>query len=670
MGAFRLGYILAATLMVGCTIAPIGPRGVGSPSQLAVRKAPLIALTGLVAVPARLLADRGAGILADRGAGIISDRGAGIISDRGSGLVTNNSSGLLSRGAAWVSEAFRARRLYATADAIGLRGARVFLADAAGRPLPGLPEARTDADGRYRIPNVPAGYAYVVIVEAATAAGRTAQLRSVAAAGQREVPVGLGTTLAAAVVVSPERGLGSPEAGSFEALARRLEDQLGQAEVPDLTNPAAVAQIAQALVAADAEVQQQVEDVRNSTETSVPAQPLAALVQAALEQGEGAPAANTAPPPTSPPPSVAPGAQAATPGPGIAGTTSPTDAPPPSLTPTPTPEPTGPAPATPAPTPVPTATPLSLATATPTPTPTGTPTPAATPTPTPLRYTTSVVTSSGLARPQGLALDATGNLFVADTDSHRILKVTATGVVSTFAGSTAGAADGTGTGAKFNGPQGLAIAPDGTLYVADTGNHRLRKVTPQGVVTTLAGAGLGATDGTGTGASFSGPTGLVVGANGTLYVADTGNQRIRAVTPLGVVTTLAGSTLGLVDGSGAAARFSSPVAVAQRSDGALLVADRDNARVRLVTPGGQVSTLTGVTFTRPVGVAIDARGTLLIADESAEGLRAFTATGAAGLFKTADRMDFRDSLGLPVGPDGTVYLADTRNNRIVRFVPD
>src|ERR1019366_703568 len=148
--------------------------------------------------------------------------------------------------------------------------------------------------------------------------------------------------------------------------------------------------------------------------------------------------------------------------------------------------------------------------------------------------------------PIGVAVDGAGNLFVADSSNHTIRKVTPTGVVTTLAGSAGnpGSADGTGSAAQFSMPEGVAVDGVGNVFVADSGNHTIRKVTPAGVVTTLAGSAVnsGSTDGTGSDARFYICWGVAVDGAGNVFVADSGNNAIRKVTPEGVVTTLAGNT--------------------------------------------------------------------------------------------------------------------------------
>lgn len=201
------------------------------------------------------------------------------------------------------------------------------------------------------------------------------------------------------------------------------------------------------------------------------------------------------------------------------------------------------------------------------------------------------------AAPEGVAQGADGTYFVADSINHTIRKITADGTVTTFAGTagSSGASDGTGAGARFNQPVGIAVGTGGRVYVADTANNLIRAINAEGVVTTLAGvtAVAGAKDGTGGEALFNQPRGLTTDASGNLYVADTGNSVIRKVTPTGVVTTLAGLTTigGLKDGTGSDAWFNLPRDLAADSGGNLYVADTGNAAIRKVTPAGVVTTL-------------------------------------------------------------------------------
>ena len=194
--------------------------------------------------------------------------------------------------------------------------------------------------------------------------------------------------------------------------------------------------------------------------------------------------------------------------------------------------------------------------------------------------------SAKFSTPSGVAVDASGNVYVADTNNHRIRKITSSGVVSTFAGSgVAGFSDGSATVAKFNYPTGITIDTAGNLYIADKTNHRIRKITPSGLVSTIAGSGIaGFTDAAGILAKFNSPSGIAIDSSGNLFIADTSNHRIRMIDSNNIVTTYAGSGVaGYADGTGTVARFNFPTGIAVNGMGNVYVADKSNHRIRKIT---------------------------------------------------------------------------------------
>ena len=231
----------------------------------------------------------------------------------------------------------------------------------------------------------------------------------------------------------------------------------------------------------------------------------------------------------------------------------------------------------------------------------------------------------------GVTVDARGTVYVSDRGYTRnvISTVSATGTFSTLAGNgVAGFADGNGTGVKFNAPVGLAVDGRGVVYVADSQNHRIRKITPDGTVSTVAGTGVaGFADGT-SAAQFNLPTGVAVDGQGVVYVADTQNHRIRKITPAGIVTTLAGNGLaGFTDGSGTGVKLNAPLDVAVDGQGVVYVADSQNHRIRKITSDGTVSTVAGTgvaadvdgsdkvaAFDTPCGITVDGQRRIYVAD--------------------------------------------------------
>jgi hypothetical protein len=206
--------------------------------------------------------------------------------------------------------------------------------------------------------------------------------------------------------------------------------------------------------------------------------------------------------------------------------------------------------------------------------------------------------SAHFYNPAGTAVDSKGNIYVADESNNEIRKITAAGEVSTFAGSPRpDFADGTGINAAFNQPFGVAVDSNDYVYVADYGNNAIRKISPAGVVTTFAGTAVpGSADGVGNTSRFNEPAGIAVDQFDNLYVADRGNNKIRMISADGVVKTLAGSNIrGSADGTGAAASFSGPFGIAVDRNQMVYVADTSNNEIRQITLGGVVTTVAGAT---------------------------------------------------------------------------
>jgi sugar lactone lactonase YvrE len=286
-----------------------------------------------------------------------------------------------------------------------------------------------------------------------------------------------------------------------------------------------------------------------------------------------------------------------------------------------------------------------------------------------------------------LALDSKGNLYFADKKNNVIRMVTPAGVVSTIAGQAgvSGSTDGTGTAATFNQPYGICVDGNGVIYVADSGNNIIRKITTSGVVSLVAGTpgSGGSTDGTGGSATFSNPTGICVDSSGNLYVADTGNNTIRKITSSGTSSTLAGSATqsGSTDGTGSAGLFSAPSGICIDSSGNLYVADTGNNTIRKVTSAGAVTTIAGSPnaagsldgasslLKGPRGVAVDSAGNLYIADSGNSLVRKLsggvmtTLAGSPGVFSYAPGTGSQALFDVPVAiastSSGTLYVGST-----------
>jgi sugar lactone lactonase YvrE len=253
-------------------------------------------------------------------------------------------------------------------------------------------------------------------------------------------------------------------------------------------------------------------------------------------------------------------------------------------------------------------------------------------------------TAAQLNKPTGVAVDSKGNLYIADSQNYRIRKVTAAGIISTVAGNGTRGYSGDGglaTEAQLNSPRGVVVDSKGDLYIADSQNCRIHKVTAAGIITTVAGNGTRGYSGDGgaaTAAQLYNPRGVVVDFRGNIYIADSSNHRIRKVTPAGIISTVAGNGTRSDSGNGGlatAAQLNSPEGVAVDSAGNLYIADTGNQRIRKVTPAGIISTVAG-------------NGTLGYSGDQARA--------------TAAQLNLPDSVAIDSA--GNLYIADTVNNRI------
>ncbi len=310
---------------------------------------------------------------------------------------------------------------------------------------------------------------------------------------------------------------------------------------------------------------------------------------------------------------------------------------------------------------------------------------------------------AGLNYASGVARDAAGNTYIADTYNNRIRKVNVNGNITTYAGTGVNGYSGDGgaaTSAKLYQPYGVALDSAGNVYIADTSNYRIRKVDTSGNITTVAGTGSCCYSGDGgaaTSAYLSSPYGVTVDSAGNLYIADTNNHRIRKVTSSGTISTFAGTGSGGYSGDGGAATSAQiyyPRAVTLDSAGNLYIADASNYRIRKVDTSGNISTVAGTgsssisgdggtatsaAIGSPVGIAVDSRGDLYISASArvrkvdvsgtittVAGTGSSGYTGDGGLASAAT---FRSPYGLAVDASGNVYVADQTNNAVRLLTP-
>ena len=308
-----------------------------------------------------------------------------------------------------------------------------------------------------------------------------------------------------------------------------------------------------------------------------------------------------------------------------------------------------------------------------------------------------------LNNPTAMTFDAAGNFYIADTNNNRVRKVTPAGIISTAAGT--GAAGWSGDGgpgpnAQLDHPQGLAADADGNVYIADSGNNRIRKLLPGGIIITIAGNGNASYYGDGgpaNMASLHNPHGIFSAGGGYIYIADTGNQRIRELLPDGTITTVAGNGGQGLSGDGAravAAQLNLPTGVAVDGAGNVYVADEGNNRIRMISSGGNISTVAGAAayglgdggpataagLNQPVSLVIDSSGNVYFSDTGNNRVREIsngtisTVAGTgnccyAGDGGAAASAQLNAPTGLLLDAAGRLYVADSGNNAVRLIQP-
>ena len=299
--------------------------------------------------------------------------------------------------------------------------------------------------------------------------------------------------------------------------------------------------------------------------------------------------------------------------------------------------------------------------------------------------------------PNGITIDSTGNLFVADVDNHTIRKINTNGTVTTFAGKAglSGSTDGTGAGARFNLPTDLITDTNGNLWIADSGNNCIRKLTPDGAVTTWVGQPgvTGSSDGVGSAARFSGPKGIALDQAGNFYVTDFTNCTIRKITPDGAVSTIAGKAgvPGLDNSSGLSSRFRNPRGIRVGKNGLIYVGDYGNGVLRRISTNGGVRVMAGGSFSLPpqsaLGVVLDDNGYVYFTDFSGNRIMLLsldgTVTTLAGYFSryggsrrgSLDGPGAEATLDGPAGicqdrQSGYLYFTDANNNTVRKVSPE
>ena len=302
------------------------------------------------------------------------------------------------------------------------------------------------------------------------------------------------------------------------------------------------------------------------------------------------------------------------------------------------------------------------------------------PLPTQVGWKAHVTTVAGngspldLSDPFGVAVGADGSIYMTDAGEHnRIQRIAPDGNVTRIAGGPEGFEDGVFDKALFNSPSGLAIVPNGDLIVVDTGNNCIRRVPIRGETSTVAGNGKpGYADGPARNAQFNGPIGVAVGANGNIYVADTYNDRIRMITPEGEVSTVAGKgTPGYADGDRNTALFDTPSGIVVAGDNSLIVADTGNDRLRRIGPEGNVTTLPATDLSSPIGLAITHDNFLYVTELDRSRVVQIAPDGTTRVI--AEDARFNQPTGIAIDPNGRgpakLYVADSGNYLLCKLDP-
>ena len=308
------------------------------------------------------------------------------------------------------------------------------------------------------------------------------------------------------------------------------------------------------------------------------------------------------------------------------------------------------------------------------------------------------VATATLDSPAGIMIDSSGNLIFVEKVKHTVRKISPDGNVSTIAGISGvyGYADGTPETATFRFPYDLVAAPSGNILIADSNNHSIREILPTGEVTRLAGqASYGSYDGIGSAAKFEDPDGIAVDQQGNVFVSDRTNNTIRRITPAGVVTTIAGKAgvSGSTDGPGADARFNYPRGLAVDAAGNIFVSERLNHTIRKITPSGQVSTFAGfplssgstdgigssARFNNPTDVVVDSSGVLYVTDFLGDRIRRISPDAAVTtyVFPTASgsapfipNSSTNSPIGLAINPERVLFAIEHNRNNVIRILPD